>query len=45
MVNTVFDREGNTLSYYKRLSPYKKTKRIFKTFDLFAVPITLRYKN
>ena len=42
----LFDTEGaKSLKNYSKISGCKKFKFYFKMLDLYALPITLRYKN
>ena len=38
-------REENSIKYYKKISACKQFKYYFKMIDMYALPITLRYKN
>ena len=41
--NSLFDNAD--LKYYKPIAGCKKFKYYFKMIDMYALPITLRYKN
>ena len=43
MSNNLFDNAD--LKYYKPIAPCKRFKFYFKMLDMYALPITLRYKN
>ena len=40
-----FDEDTMSLKYYKRIGYIKQFKYYFKMIDMYALPITLRYKN
>jgi len=44
MARNLFD-EADSLKYYKTIGHCKRFKYYFKMIDVYALPITLRYKN
>ena len=45
MKYNLFDQQSESLKYYKTIPSFKKFKFYFKMIDMYALPITLRYKN
>jgi len=45
MERNLFNESEESLKYYKKIGMFKRFKYYFKMIDIYAIPITLRYKN